>query len=71
MFKVVSHLFVEVERGAAPQAARLLADVGVTQLAARDLGSGFVSELGAKGNDHIQRPRYGYCALIDRPSPDV
>jgi len=55
MLEVVSNPFAEVDRGAAPQAALLLADKGVTLLAAGDFGHRFVSELEERGIDHIQR----------------
>jgi len=55
MLEVVSNPFAGVDRGAAPQAALLLADKGVTLLAAGDFGARFVSELEEKGIDHIQR----------------
>jgi predicted Fe-Mo cluster-binding NifX family protein len=55
MLEVVSNPFSGVDRGAAPQAARLLANKGVTLLEAADFGPRFVSELEEKGIDHIQR----------------
>jgi predicted Fe-Mo cluster-binding NifX family protein len=55
MLEVVSNPFSGVDRGAAHQAARLLANKEVTLLAAADFGLRFVSELEEKGIDHIQR----------------
>ena len=55
MLEVVSNPFAGVDRGAAPQAALLLADKGVTLLAAGDFGARFVSELEEKGIDYTQR----------------
>jgi len=55
MLEVVSNPFAGVDRGAAPQAARLLADKGATLLAAGDFGPRFVSELEERGIDQIQR----------------
>lgn len=55
MLEVVSNPFAGVDRGAAPQAALLLADQGVTLLAAGDFGPRFVSELEERGIDHIRQ----------------
>jgi len=55
MLEVVSNPYAGVDRGAAPQAALLLADNGVTLLVAGDFGARFVSELKEKGIEHIQR----------------
>ncbi|MEJ2464013.1 MAG: NifB/NifX family molybdenum-iron cluster-binding protein [Candidatus Thiodiazotropha sp.] len=55
MLEVVSNPFAEADRGAAPQAALLLADKGVTLLAAGDFGPRFVAELEQRGIDHVQR----------------
>jgi len=55
MFEAVSNPFAEADQGAAPEAARLLADKGITLLVASDFGPMFVSEPEEKGIDHIQR----------------
>ena len=55
MLEVVPNPFSGVDRGAAPQAALLLADKGVTLLVAGDFGPRFVSELEERGIDHIER----------------
>jgi len=55
MLEAVSNPFAGVDRGAAPRAVLLLADKGVTLLAAGDFGPRFVSELEESGIDHIQR----------------
>jgi len=55
LLEAVSNPFSEVDRGAAPRAAGLLADKGVTLLAAGDFGPRFISELKQEGIDHVQR----------------
>jgi predicted Fe-Mo cluster-binding NifX family protein len=55
MLEVVSNPVAETDRGAAPRAAFLLADKGVTLLAGGDFGPRFVAELEQRGIDHIQR----------------
>jgi len=47
--------YAEVDRGVAPLAAGLLADKGVTLLAAGDFGSKFISKLEKEGIEHVQR----------------
>lgn len=55
MLEVLTNPFVQVEGGAAPRSALFLADRGVTQLAAGDFGTRFVSELEQRGVKHVQR----------------
>jgi predicted Fe-Mo cluster-binding NifX family protein len=55
LLEVVQNPSAGVDRGAAPQAARLLADKGVTLLVAADFGPRFVSALEEKRIDHVQR----------------
>ncbi len=47
--EAVSNPYVGIDRGAAPRVAGLLADKGVTLLAAGDFGTRFISELKARG----------------------
>ena len=54
MLEVVSNPVAQTDRGAAPRSALLLADKGVTLLAAGDFGPRFVAELEQRGIDHIQ-----------------
>lgn len=54
MLEVLANPVVQAEGGAAPQAALFLADRGVTQLAAGDFGSRFISELEERGIDHAR-----------------
>ena len=53
--EAVSNPYTEVDRGAAPLAAGLLADKGVTLLAAGDFGTRFISELEERGIDRVKR----------------
>lgn len=53
--KAVPNPFAEVDRGAAPKAARLLASKGASVLAAGDFGSRFVSELEERGIGIVRR----------------
>jgi len=55
ILEVVSNQYAEVDRGAAPQAARLLAGKGITLLAAGDFGPRFVAELEKRSIDTVQR----------------
>ncbi len=55
MLEALSNPYIDVDRGAAPQAASLLAGKGVTLLAAGDFGPRFVSELEARGIDPVRR----------------
>jgi len=55
MLEALSNPYIDVDRGAAPLAAGLLADKGVTLLAAGDFGPRFFSELKARGIETIQR----------------
>jgi predicted Fe-Mo cluster-binding NifX family protein len=55
ILEVVPNPFADVDRGAAPQAALLLADKGVTLLVAGEFGSRFVSELEQRGIDPVRR----------------
>jgi len=54
MLEVLSNPYIELGRGVAPLAARLLSGKGVTLLAAGDFGPRFVSELKLKGINHAQ-----------------
>ncbi len=53
--KAVPNPFSEVDRGAAPKAARLLAGMGASVLAAGDFGPRFVSELEERGIGIVRR----------------
>jgi len=55
MQEAVSNPFAEVDRGAAPKAARLLSGKGITLLAAANFGPRFVAELEERGIDPVRR----------------
>ena len=55
LLEVLANPAVQAERGAAPEAAILLADKGVTLLAAGDFGHRFVSELEHRGIKQVLR----------------
>lgn len=52
MLEVLANPVVQAEGGAAPRAALLLADKGVTLMAAGDFGNRFISELEGRGINH-------------------
>jgi predicted Fe-Mo cluster-binding NifX family protein len=51
----VSNPFADIARGAAVPVAALLADRGVTLLAAGDFGPRFITELRARGIDQVRQ----------------
>lgn len=54
LIETIDNPFAQVERGAAPQVARLLEGKGVTKLIAGEFGSRFVSELKERGISHVR-----------------
>ena len=55
LLEAISNPFSGIDRGAAPRVAALLADRGVTLVAAGDFGPRFVTELERSGIEIVQR----------------